>query len=138
MVSRIQKLNVFPLLGFVSRPKPEVFDITKRKFHNVLQGVSDNDVCLTEDDKKIFNEWLKENVNRFWMHDNGPIKNSDVIVVDDPQGTNIFLFLDDNHLIVTSNNSLWYHSLHSQICASNKNYLQISHRNPIRFNRKIS
>ncbi|KAG1469585.1 hypothetical protein G6F56_003175 [Rhizopus delemar] len=78
---------------FVSRPKPEVFDITKRKFHNVLQGVSDNDVCLTEDDKKIFNEWLKENVNRFWMHDNGPIKNSDVIVVDDPQVSGIIPYI---------------------------------------------
>jgi hypothetical protein len=73
-------------LGFVSRPKPEVFNITKRKFHNVLQGVAPPDVRLTEEDKQVFIAWSDENANRFWLGDKGPIKNSDVIVIDDPQG----------------------------------------------------
>lgn len=70
----------------MARPKPEVFDITKRKFHNVLQGVAPPDVYLTETDKQIFIDWSNENARRFWLDDKGPIKNSDVIVIDDPQG----------------------------------------------------
>ncbi|KAL9555956.1 hypothetical protein MBANPS3_002105 [Mucor bainieri] len=70
---------------YVARPKPEVFDITKRKFHNVLQGVAAPDVWLSDEDKQTFIEWSDENVNRFWLDDKGPIKNSDVIVIDDPQ-----------------------------------------------------
>lgn len=72
-------------LGYVARPKPEVFDITKRKFHNVLQGVADPDVRLTEEDKEIFIAWSDENASRFWLDNKGPIKNSDVIIIDDPQ-----------------------------------------------------
>lgn len=71
--------------GYVARPKPEVFDITKRKFHNVLQGVAAPDVRLTEDEKQMFIDWSDENAKRFWLDDKGPIKNSDVIVIDDPQ-----------------------------------------------------
>lgn len=63
-----------------------MFDITKRKFHNVLQGVADSSVWLTDEDKQAFIDWSDENVRRFWLDDNGPIKTSDVIVIDDPQG----------------------------------------------------
>ncbi|KAI9318067.1 hypothetical protein BX666DRAFT_1856628 [Dichotomocladium elegans] len=70
---------------YVARPKPEVFDITKRKFHNVLQGVAPPDVRLKEHDKQIFIDWSNENAERFWLDANGPIKTSDVIVIDDPQ-----------------------------------------------------
>jgi hypothetical protein len=73
-------------LGFVARPRPEIFDITKRKFHNVLQGVAAPDVRLTEEEKKLFIEWSDENANRFWLGDGGPLLNSDVIIIDDPQG----------------------------------------------------
>ena len=62
-----------------------MFDITKRKFHNVLQGVAAPDVRLTEEEKQMFIDWSDENAQRFWLDDNGPIKNSDVIVIDDPQ-----------------------------------------------------
>lgn len=68
------------------RPKPDIFDITKRKFHNVLQGVSSPDGYLTDKEKEKFIDWTDENVSRFWLKDDGPIKNSDVIVIDDPQG----------------------------------------------------
>lgn len=83
---RLINFIFFFLEGYVARPKPEVFDITKRKFHNVLQGVAPPDVCLTEEDMQTFIDWSDENAKRFWLDDNGPIKNSDVIVIDDPQG----------------------------------------------------
>ncbi|KAI8583353.1 hypothetical protein K450DRAFT_223218 [Umbelopsis ramanniana AG] len=70
---------------YVARPKPEIFDITKRKFHNVLQGVADPKVRLTDADKEAFIEWSNENVNRFWGDRSGPLQNSDVIIIDDPQ-----------------------------------------------------
>ncbi|CAO3650617.1 unnamed protein product [Mucor hiemalis] len=82
---RLLHLNGVDVHWYVARPKPEVFDITKRKFHNVLQGVAAPDVRLTEDEKQMFIDWSDENAKRFWLDDKGPIKNSDVIVIDDPQ-----------------------------------------------------
>lgn len=38
-------------------------------------------------DKAKWLEWTKMNVMRHWDGDEGPIKTSDVIVIDDPQGT---------------------------------------------------
>jgi hypothetical protein len=52
----------------------------------VLQGVAAPDVRLTEEEKKLFIEWSDENANRFWLGDGGPLVNSDVIIIDDPQG----------------------------------------------------
>jgi alpha,alpha-trehalose phosphorylase (configuration-retaining) len=78
-------------IGYVARPKPEIFDITKRKFHNVLQGVADPKVRLTDADKEAFIEWSNENVNRFWGDRSGPLQNSDIIIIDDPQGEEITL-----------------------------------------------
>ncbi|KAI8989412.1 hypothetical protein BDB01DRAFT_718772 [Pilobolus umbonatus] len=86
---RFLHLNGVDVHWYVSRPKPEVFDITKRKFHNVLQGVAPPDVYLTEDDMEVFTEWSDENANRFWLDKRGPILNSDVIVIDDPQVSGI-------------------------------------------------
>ncbi|KAI9495770.1 hypothetical protein BDB00DRAFT_869990 [Zychaea mexicana] len=87
-------LRFFNLLGirahwFVMRPKPEIYRITKQKFHNVLQGVAKPGVELQERDKTMFLDWTEENVNRFWADDNDPIKTSDVIVIDDPQVSGI-------------------------------------------------
>ncbi|KAG0171355.1 hypothetical protein DFQ28_005623 [Apophysomyces sp. BC1034] len=82
---RFLKLQDIDIHWFVARPKPEVFEITKRKFHNVLQGVAPAGTRLTEEEKQRFIDWSDENVTRFWLHDDGPIKNSDVIVIDDPQ-----------------------------------------------------
>ncbi|KAG1176211.1 hypothetical protein G6F70_006073 [Rhizopus microsporus] len=84
-IVRFLRLAGVEVHWYVARPKPEVFDITKRKFHNVLQGVAPPDVYLTETDKQIFIDWSNENAKRFWLDDKGPIKNSDVIVIDDPQ-----------------------------------------------------
>jgi len=70
---------------YVATPSPEVFTITKRKFHNVLQGVAPPDVRLTEEDKAKWLTWTKMNVERHWDDPDGPLMTSDVIVIDDPQ-----------------------------------------------------
>ncbi|KAI8340777.1 hypothetical protein BC941DRAFT_493463 [Chlamydoabsidia padenii] len=82
---RFLHLNGINVHWFVARPRPEVFDITKRKFHNVLQGVAAPDVRLTEEEKQQFIEWSDENATRFWLDEDGPLTNSDVIIIDDPQ-----------------------------------------------------
>lgn len=60
---------------------PEIFNITKRKFHNILQTVAETGESLTDDEKKKFDKWSKKNANKF----NSLFKKSDVIVIDDPQ-----------------------------------------------------
>ncbi|RUS20221.1 hypothetical protein BC937DRAFT_95675 [Endogone sp. FLAS-F59071] len=87
-------IRLFRLLNidahwYVAKPKPEVFDITKRKFHNVLQGVAPPDVRLTDADKVVFRKWSDENVNHYWNDAEGPLCTSDVIVIDDPQVSGI-------------------------------------------------
>jgi hypothetical protein len=71
-----------------------VFDITKRKFHNVLQGVAPPDTCLHDHEKELFERWTAWNYDKYWKGDskgeNGvtdgpsPIE-ADVVVIDDPQ-----------------------------------------------------
>ncbi|CAJ0645278.1 607_t:CDS:2 [Entrophospora sp. SA101] len=97
---------------FVAKPKPEIFDITKRKFHNVLQGVSSPDVRLTKSDKEEFITWSNTNAERFWSDDKGPIKISDVIIIDDPQVCGIIPHIKKNNPTC----KIIYRS-HIEICA---------------------
>ncbi|KAG2219939.1 hypothetical protein INT45_010453 [Circinella minor] len=75
--------------GFVMRPKPEIYAITKQKFHNVLQGIAQPDIELTEHDKQSFIEWTEDNATRFFLEEKGPIKKSDIFIIDDPQVTGL-------------------------------------------------
>jgi hypothetical protein len=43
-----------------------IVDITKKKFHNVLQGVAEKDVKLGEEDEAYFEAWIKSNYEKFW------------------------------------------------------------------------
>ncbi|RHZ50570.1 hypothetical protein Glove_495g36 [Diversispora epigaea] len=78
---------------FVVKPKPEIFDITKRKFHNVLQGVAPPETRLTQNDKDLFITWSNDNAEKFWSDDEGPLKTSDVIIIDDPQVCGIIPYI---------------------------------------------
>jgi alpha,alpha-trehalose phosphorylase (configuration-retaining) len=69
--------------------RPEVFDITKVKFHNVLQAVADPSIYLTEEDKKIYNSWIEENA--FELKE--VFLQSDVIVIDDPQPSGLIPYI---------------------------------------------
>lgn len=40
---------------------PTIFDITKRKIHNVLQGVADTGEEMTDEDKRWFEVWTEQN-----------------------------------------------------------------------------
>ena len=90
-----------------------VFDITKRKFHNVLQGVAPLDTCLHNHEKELFERWTEWNYNKYWKADSkgdsgatdgpSPIE-ADVVVIDDPQRKFIFvgmIIIQYLHSIVT-------------------------------------
>ncbi|KXS18483.1 glycosyltransferase family 4 protein [Gonapodya prolifera JEL478] len=81
-------MRLFRLLNvnvrwFVMKPKPEVFDITKRRMHNVLQGVAGKDVIFTDEDQTIYEDWCRDNAERYFA--DGPFVKTDVFVMDDPQ-----------------------------------------------------
>lgn len=71
---------------YVPQGDSSVFNITKRKFHNVLQGVANPDVRLTDEDKQLFEEWTRFNFETYWSKADGPLS-ADIIVIDDPQLT---------------------------------------------------
>lgn len=79
-------LRLFRLLGIdahwhVMQPNSNVFEITKTKFHNVLQGVAPEGVELTDHDKELFTVWSTDNAEVF----QNVIRTAKVIVIDDPQ-----------------------------------------------------
>lgn len=74
---------------YVMIPKKEVFDITKTKFHNVLQAVASPETELTLEDKAVYEAWIKENALAF----EGMFKQADVIVIDDPQPAGLIPYI---------------------------------------------
>ena len=72
-------------------PKQEVFDITKTKFHNVLQAVASPEAVLTEEEKAIYNAWIRENAQAM----EGMFRQADVIVIDDPQPSGLIPYIKE-------------------------------------------
>jgi alpha,alpha-trehalose phosphorylase (configuration-retaining) len=67
----------------------EIFQITKKKFHNILHGVARQEIKLTLQDKKQYNKWIEKNARKF-----EPIfKNSNVLVIDDPQPSGLIPYI---------------------------------------------
>lgn len=74
---------------YVLKPDIAVFSITKRKFHNVLQNVADANNELTQSDKDLYDQWIRENAHI--MDD--VFKESDAIVIDDPQPSGLIPYI---------------------------------------------
>ncbi|KZT23666.1 glycosyltransferase family 4 protein [Neolentinus lepideus HHB14362 ss-1] len=81
---RLWRLAGLDVRWYVPQGDASVFDITKRKFHNVLQGTNPPDVALRPADCATFERWTGWNYERFWRGAESPIR-ADVMVVDDPQ-----------------------------------------------------
>lgn len=74
---------------YIVSPDLEIFNITKRKFHNVLQAIAYPDVFLTERDKELYSSWIKENAKLL-----RPVfERSDIIVIDDPQPSGLIPYI---------------------------------------------
>lgn len=67
----------------------QVFQITKKKFHNMLQGVAPRHLVLNDADKQIYNEWI--DANRDMLTD--AVRTAKVIVIDDYQPSGLIPFL---------------------------------------------
>lgn len=67
----------------------EASKVTKWKFHNVMQAVSEPDVRLTEEDKGVYNGWMKDSIKILA----DPIRNADVIIVDDWQPSGLIPYI---------------------------------------------
>ena len=90
-IMRHALMRLFKLLNieahwYVLEPYKEAFEITKDKFHNVLQGVTDS--TISQEDKDLYMTWMEQNAVLF----KETIKNSDVCVIDDPQPCGLIPF----------------------------------------------
>lgn len=91
---RHAQLRLYRLLGLdakwlVMKPDSEVFTITKKKFHNVLQGVATSDTFLTDEDKQKYNAWIAENAKIFESH----FARANVVVIDDWQPSGLIPYI---------------------------------------------
>ncbi|OSX64779.1 glycosyltransferase family 4 protein [Postia placenta MAD-698-R-SB12] len=70
---------------YVPNPSPSVFRTTKNN-HNILQGVADPSLRLTQEQKDQFDQWILKNGLR-WTAEGGPLAKGgvDIAFVDDPQ-----------------------------------------------------
>ncbi|KAI9502868.1 hypothetical protein BX070DRAFT_153841 [Coemansia spiralis] len=83
---RLMRLLGVDCRWFVAKPNPDVFVITKRKFHNVFQGVTqDEQYRLKQEDKDLWVEWCEQNFDNYWGSGKGVVEAADVIIMDDPQ-----------------------------------------------------
>lgn len=89
-------IRLYRMLGveaawYVMKPEMEVFDITKKKFHNVLQGVAPAGVYLTDEDKKVYLDWAKDNGKLL----EPAFKWANVIVIDDWQPSGLIKYIKE-------------------------------------------
>lgn len=77
---RLYKLLGVDVTWHVMNSKKEIFNISKKKFHNILQGVAPAYLKLTEEEVNDFRAWSAENAEKF-----KELFEADVIVIDDPQ-----------------------------------------------------
>ncbi|KAJ2698606.1 hypothetical protein FB645_005580 [Coemansia sp. IMI 203386] len=83
---RLMRLLGVDCRWFVAKPNPDVFVITKRKFHNVFQGVTaDEQYRLRQEDKDLWVEWCEQNFDHYWGKGKDVVESADVIIMDDPQ-----------------------------------------------------
>lgn len=54
---------------------------TTKNNHNILQGVADPSLRLTEPQKAAFEAWIQKNAYRYWFSEGGPLAPGGVDVV---------------------------------------------------------
>jgi glycosyltransferase involved in cell wall biosynthesis len=87
-------IRLYRLLGIsahwhVMNGNGDVFNITKKKFHNILQGISPQGETLTENDTDLYGTWIENNIPFLKK----PIERATVIVIDDPQPSGLIPYI---------------------------------------------
>jgi len=96
-IMRQTLIHLYKLLGVDAKwyalkpdePDKKFFDVTKQKFHNVLQGVAKPDVYLNEDDVAVYDSVIRNNVDVL----EEPLSKADVIVIDDWQPSGLIPYI---------------------------------------------
>ena len=70
-----------------------IFAITKKKFHNILQGIALKSDEITMRDSYLYNKWSKLNAECLMP----AIKKASVIVIDDPQPSGLIPYIKRNN-----------------------------------------
>ncbi len=86
---RLYRLLEVDFAWYVLRENREIFHITKKKIHNVLQGVCPPDAILTTADKRLYQEWSYANAQIL----RDVFRDSDLIVIDDPQPAGLIPYI---------------------------------------------
>lgn len=42
--------------------------------HNILQGVAQPDEHITSEQRKLLSDWIRENAERYWLTEGGPLR----------------------------------------------------------------
>jgi glycosyltransferase involved in cell wall biosynthesis len=103
-IMRAPLIHLYNLLGVNARwfalkpdePDKRFFDVTKQKFHNVLQGVAGPDVRLNEEDKAIYSRVIGDNAKIL----KNPLSTADVIIIDDWQPSGLIPYLKGGEITV--------------------------------------
>ena len=95
-------IRLYRLLGVdahwhVLTEHADVFQITKGKFHNVLQAVSDPTIHLTDQDKKLYEHWSKENAQILMP----ALEDANTIIIDDPQPAGLIPYIKKHNATAT-------------------------------------
>lgn len=75
----------------ILQAKKEAFDITKTKFHNVLQNVASQETRLTDEDKLLYDSWMRDNAELLQRE----FGQADVVVIDDPQPAGLIPYIKE-------------------------------------------
>lgn len=88
LIRQLQQFNV-DAHWYVLIPDTRVFAITKKKFHNVLQGVTTPPPQLTEHDKELYEKWTAKNAAKL----RDAFSKASVVVIDDPQPSGLIPYI---------------------------------------------
>src|SRR3989339_210358 len=95
-IMRHALIRFYRLLGvdahwLVLKPDADVFNVTKKKIHNILQAVCPADTRLTAADRHLYNEWSR--LNAVFFKDN--FKKTDAVIIDDPQPAGLIPYIKE-------------------------------------------
>ncbi len=86
---RLLRLVGVDVHWYTLKPSPVAFEVTKNKFHNVLQAVADPQTRLTGKDRDEYEVWIRENSEILKNN----YKNASVIIIDDPQPSGLIPYI---------------------------------------------
>ncbi|MFH0891777.1 MAG: glycosyltransferase [Candidatus Falkowbacteria bacterium] len=95
-IMRHALIRFYRLLGvdahwLVLKPDADVFNVTKKKIHNILQAVCPADTRLTAVDRRLYNEWSRLNAAFFKNN----FKKTDAVIIDDPQPAGLIPYIKE-------------------------------------------